>query len=114
MLNGNPKNRSKRHKKANAQRLSLLLSLVTRRALTLLDKLESFIAAPAKDKLIVRVHSTEKYPWHFPGVITERGTIFANDYALMDRKGAVYGAFSLNISGYRRNLKNAIMVVKPS
>jgi hypothetical protein len=34
--------------------------------------------------MVIRVHSNEKYPWRFPGVITERGAIAAGDYALMD------------------------------
>ena len=35
-------------------------------------------------EMIVRIHSNEKYPWRFPGMVTERGTIAAGDYALMD------------------------------
>jgi hypothetical protein len=34
--------------------------------------------------MVVRIHSNEKYPWRFPGAITERGTIPAGDYAVMD------------------------------
>ena len=37
-----------------------------------------------KTELTVRIHSNEKYPWRFPGVVTERGAISAGDYALMD------------------------------
>jgi len=33
---------------------------------------------------VVRIHSNERYPWRFPGAVTERGTISAGDYALMD------------------------------
>jgi len=35
-------------------------------------------------KLVVRIHSNEKYPWRFPGAVTERGAIPSGDYALMD------------------------------
>jgi hypothetical protein len=37
-----------------------------------------------KTESIVRIHSNERYPWRFPGAVTERGTISAGDYALMD------------------------------
>jgi len=33
-------------------------------------------------KYVVRVHSNERYPWRFPGMVTERGSIRAGDYAL--------------------------------
>ncbi len=42
------------------------------------------ISRQGKTKLIVRVHSNEKYPWRFPGAVIERGVISAGDYALMD------------------------------
>ena len=35
-------------------------------------------------EMVVRLHSNEKYPWRFPGAVTERGTIAAGDYALID------------------------------
>ena len=35
-------------------------------------------------ELAVRIHSNERYPWRFPGAVTERGAISAGDYALMD------------------------------
>ena len=35
-------------------------------------------------KYIVRIHSNERYPWRFPGMVTERGNIPAGDYTLMD------------------------------
>ncbi len=35
-------------------------------------------------EMVVRIHSNEKYPWRFPGAVTERGTISAGDYALID------------------------------
>jgi len=38
----------------------------------------------ADTKMEVRIHSNEKYPWHFPGAVTGRGAIAAGDYALMD------------------------------
>lgn len=34
--------------------------------------------------LHVRINSNERYPWRFPGAVTERGAIPAGDYALMD------------------------------
>lgn len=34
--------------------------------------------------MVVRIHSNEKYPWRFPGAVTERGAIAAGDYALID------------------------------
>ena len=37
-----------------------------------------------KTELVVRIHSNERYPWRFPGAVTERGTVSAGDYALMD------------------------------
>ena len=30
---------------------------------------------------VVRIHSNERYPWRFPGAVTERGTVSAGDYA---------------------------------
>jgi len=42
------------------------------------------ISRQGKTELIVRIHSNEKYPWRFPGVVIERGAISAGDYALMD------------------------------
>jgi len=35
-------------------------------------------------ELVVRIHSNERYPWRFPGAVTERGAISAGDYGLMD------------------------------
>jgi len=35
-------------------------------------------------EMVVRVHSNEKYPWRFPGAVTERGVISSGDYSLMD------------------------------
>ncbi len=35
-------------------------------------------------EMVVRIHSNEKYPWRFPSAVTERGTISAGDYALID------------------------------
>ncbi len=35
-------------------------------------------------EMVVRIHSNEKYPWRFPGGVTERGAIAAGDYALMN------------------------------
>jgi hypothetical protein len=35
-------------------------------------------------EMVVRIHSNEKYPWRFPGAVTERGVISSGDYALMD------------------------------
>jgi len=32
----------------------------------------------------IRIDSKERYPWHFPGVATERGVIPAGDYALVE------------------------------
>jgi len=37
-----------------------------------------------KTESVVRIHSNERYPWRFPGAVTERGTVSAGDYALMD------------------------------
>ena len=34
--------------------------------------------------LVVRIHSNERYPWRFPGAVTERGSLPSGDYALMD------------------------------
>jgi hypothetical protein len=34
--------------------------------------------------MIVRIDSNERYPWRFPCLFTERGTIGIGDYALMD------------------------------
>jgi len=34
--------------------------------------------------MVFRIHSNEKYPWRFPGAVTERGVIPAGDYAVMD------------------------------
>jgi hypothetical protein len=42
------------------------------------------ISRQGKTELIVRIHSNEKYPWRFPGVVIQRGAISAGDYALMD------------------------------
>jgi len=35
-------------------------------------------------EMVVRIHSNEKYPWRFLNAVTERGTISAGDYALID------------------------------
>lgn len=35
-------------------------------------------------ELVIRIHSNERYPWHFPGMHTERGSLAIGDYALMD------------------------------
>ncbi len=42
------------------------------------------VSSPRNSTMVVRIHSNEKYPWRFPGAVTERGTIAAGDYALMD------------------------------
>ncbi|MFO7773036.1 MAG: ERCC4 domain-containing protein [Dehalococcoidia bacterium] len=34
--------------------------------------------------MVIRIHSNEKYPWRFPGAITERGSLPSGDYALMN------------------------------
>jgi len=38
-------------------------------------------------ELVIRIHSNERYPWRFPGAVTERGSIAAGDYAVMDPDG---------------------------
>jgi len=43
------------------------------------------VSRQRSSKLVVRIHSNERYPWRFPDALTERGTIAAGDYALMDR-----------------------------
>ncbi|MFW6102140.1 MAG: ERCC4 domain-containing protein [Chloroflexota bacterium] len=35
-------------------------------------------------EMVIRIHSNEKYPWRFPGGVTERGSLPTGDYALMD------------------------------
>jgi hypothetical protein len=45
------------------------------------------VSRQGSSELAVRIHSNEKYPWRFPGVVTERGVIAAGDYALMDMDG---------------------------
>jgi hypothetical protein len=42
------------------------------------------VSRRGRSELVVRIHSNEKYPWRFPGAVTERGAIAAGDYALMD------------------------------
>jgi hypothetical protein len=43
------------------------------------------LVSPRGDtKMVIRIHSNERYPWRFPGAVTERGTISAGDYALME------------------------------
>jgi len=42
------------------------------------------VSRQGSSEMIVRIHSNEKYPWRFPGAVTERGAIAAGDYALMD------------------------------
>jgi hypothetical protein len=42
------------------------------------------VSRQGSSELVVRIHSNEKYPWRFPGAVTERGAIAAGDYALMD------------------------------
>lgn len=37
-----------------------------------------------RDAYLVRIAHDEKYPWRFPGAITERGRVPAGDYALLD------------------------------
>jgi hypothetical protein len=43
------------------------------------------VSRPAATGYVVRIHSNERYPWRFPGMVTERGDIPAGDYALMNR-----------------------------
>ena len=45
------------------------------------------VSRQRSSQLLVRIHSNEKYPWRFPGAVTERGVIAAGDYALMDIGG---------------------------
>jgi len=42
------------------------------------------VSRQGSSEMIVRIHSNERYPWRFPGAVTERGAIAAGDYALMD------------------------------
>ncbi len=42
------------------------------------------VSRPEALKYVVRISSNERYPWRFPGTVTERGDISAGDYALMD------------------------------
>ena len=42
------------------------------------------VSRQTNTEMIVRIHSNEKYPWRFPGAITERGAISTGDYAIMD------------------------------
>ena len=42
------------------------------------------VSRQTNTEMIVRIHSNEKYPWRFPGAITERGAIPAGDYAIMN------------------------------
>ena len=42
------------------------------------------ISRQTNTKMVVRIHSNEKYPWRFPGAITERGAIPSGDYAVVD------------------------------
>jgi len=42
------------------------------------------VSRPGTGEMTVRIHSNERYPWRFPGAVTERGAIAAGDYALMD------------------------------
>jgi len=43
------------------------------------------VSRKSNTEMVVRIHSNEKYPWRFPSTVTERGTISAGDYALIDR-----------------------------
>ena len=42
------------------------------------------VSRPGNAGIVIRIHSNEKYPWRFPGALTERGAISAGDYALVD------------------------------
>jgi hypothetical protein len=42
------------------------------------------ISRPGTDDMVVRIDSNEKYPWRFPGAVTEHGVIPSGDYAVMD------------------------------
>ena len=42
------------------------------------------VSRQGSTEMVIRIHSNEKYPWRFPGAVTERGAIAAGDYALMD------------------------------
>jgi hypothetical protein len=42
------------------------------------------VSGQTSAEMIVRIDSNERYPWRFPGLLTERGTIGVGDYALMD------------------------------
>jgi hypothetical protein len=42
------------------------------------------VSGQTNAEMIVRADSNERYPWRFPGLFTERGTIGVGDYALMD------------------------------
>lgn len=42
------------------------------------------VSRPSNTESVIRIHSSERYPWRFPGACTERGAFPAGDYALMD------------------------------
>jgi hypothetical protein len=42
------------------------------------------VSGQTNSEMIVRIDSNERYPWRFPGLVTERGIVAAGDYALMD------------------------------
>ncbi|MCL0056446.1 hypothetical protein M1N81_02650, partial [Dehalococcoidia bacterium] len=42
------------------------------------------VSRQESSELVVRILSNERYPWRFPGAVTERGAIAAGDYALTD------------------------------
>ncbi len=41
------------------------------------------VSRPHSSLMVIRIDSNERYPWRYPGVVTERGTLPCGDYALM-------------------------------
>jgi len=57
---------------------------LTQKAITQHRPAYKGVTSSSSTVFTVRIDSNERYPWRFPGIVTERGPLPAGDYALMD------------------------------
>ena len=57
---------------------------LTQKAITQHRPAYKLVSRSSRSVFTVRIDSNERYPWRFPGAITERNSLPIGDYALMD------------------------------
>jgi len=57
---------------------------LTQRSITQHRPAHKLVASASRTVFTVRIDSSERYPWRFPGTVTERAPLPTGDYALMD------------------------------